>query len=398
MPGPLRVYLDSQDFSHLSPIHSKADEYLPTKEALLELRTRGVAQFVFSDIHIFECLSETQERAPEGMARIKAILDLCGKHNLPNSGSIIEYEIKKLAAVKGYYHEPIVLTKDWFPDFPAPTDLLDLSAAMKEQAEKLPNSTRSQRRFATKMMRKELRNRINGKKFQAALKELTVTYPIRPSDSDRIMRVFEGKADEEELVNIIKDGLRDVGLFCKWTVANWDEGNPLIRTLRDVGSDFHSSLLNLYDDTRTFHAHAKETGFNKNSDAMVAEQFRSTRDEMFYNIAQSLAKELLNINVPEKALHINPGDTPSLYSLFEYLSLVMRQSTPEQRARNPHNKRSSDYVDGLHALFLPLADIFRADNQSQAQLRKIGKSQAAKLAPSLKDLPSFIENMAANRG
>lgn len=398
MPLPLKVYLDSQDFSRFSANHAEASEYLPIKRALLDLRRRGVAEFVFSDIHVYECLPVDPKHGQEGMARIEAIVELCGQSNLPASGNVVEYELKKLAAARGCYRSPVLLSEDWFPEFElGEVSAFDMKAVMKSEIAKQPGISRIQRRMALKNAKKERRRMTLEEANQAGLKDLLAKYPIRKSDVSRILGIIRGTVSHGELIYVIKDGLREITSFCKWAIENWAEGEVFIRNLRDASMNFHTAAIRFYDDMRGLHEKSRWILTSEQMSAMLVDTFEKTRKDFLSSSPTVLAKQLLGIDVPAEVLRVSSEETPSLYSAYDYLLRVMFQSVPEKNARNPNKKRASDFSDGMHAIFLPMVDVFRADTQSQALLGQQGVTQRAKLAPSLRELPSFIERMAAAR-
>lgn len=398
MPEPLKVYLDSQDFSRLSGTDPMALEYVPTKEALLDLRHRDVAKFLFSDIHVFENLPTNPERASEGIARIDVMVELCGKHNLPSSSAVIEYEIKRQAAAKGYYRGSVIQPEDWFPDFDLDTKgTVDISAIMKAEAAKYPELQRWQRRAAVKKALKGRRSMSLDEANQVGLKELMAKYPIRKSDTTRLLAFLRGDLRRNELMDVVKDGLRDIALFGRWYVDNWMEGQPFVQSLRDGGADFHASLSRFYDDMRHVHVSVKDSHAMEDVSAVIATTFKQVREEFLDRGPRTMAERILGLSLPEGVLRMNPEDMPSILSMYDYLSRVLLQSAPKEHARNPHKKKPSDFSDGMHAIFLPMVDVFRADAQSQALLGQQGTKQRSKLAPTLKDLPTFIERMAESR-
>ncbi|RUL78776.1 hypothetical protein [Dyella choica] len=397
MPAPLRVYLDSQDFSRLSAMHAEAAEYLPVKKALLDLRHRGVAEFVFSDIHIFECLPVEQTHGQEGQARIDVLVELCGRNNLPAFGNVIEYELKKLAAAKGYYRHPVRLSKDWFPEVEIDLSAFDRDTTMKVDAAKYQGTSRAQRRVALKNARKKRRSMTMEEANHAGLQDILARFPVRKADVPRMLGIFRGTVSQRELIHVIREGLSDVASFCRWIIEHWAEGESFVRILRDVAVNFHASMVWLYDEMRGLHQQAKGIHTGEEMSVLVGAMFEETRERFLSSGPGSLAEQLLSIDVPVRGLRMSPEETPSLYSAFDYLSRVLFQSAPEKNARNPRKKKPSDFLDGMHAIFLPMVDVFRADAQSQALLSQQGEKQRDKLAPSLKDLPAFIERKAASR-
>ena len=92
MQEAIVVYLDSQDFSKLSDVRA-GPSTLTIKDELLELKRRGIARYVFSDVLVFECLPVRIEDAHLSLARFELITELCDGDFLPPFSEIIRFEL-----------------------------------------------------------------------------------------------------------------------------------------------------------------------------------------------------------------------------------------------------------------------------------------------------------------
>lgn len=396
MKAPLRVYLDSQDFSRMSPSHPDYKSTLAIKQELLKLSRLGVAQFLFSDIHVFECLPTDPLKSGEGLERMRTIVELCGKNNLPASTSLMVHELRKLSAQDESYRKlgRIELSTDWFPEFEMPlTEAIDWRAICRKQLSET-NLPRNQRRALEKKVMASRTSIAKQDLVDAGLQSFLQKFPFRPQDVDSLVDYVKGKKGRETLGQLVKNGLDDLILFSEWLVANWETGQPLVSNLRAVGKGFSRNLEDFYDKMQALFNESTlpDQLVESNVNRVMKEQY----GKLFADQGRRLANRLLNVTLSESdpRFFVSQDVTPCLYAAYTFMFGLLKKSSSIDRARNPHKKKESDFADGMHIFFMPRVDLFRADKFSSSLIRDLKIFPSVRVVDSLKCLPDEINKMA----
>src|SRR5687768_8913358 len=100
---PVTVYLDTQDYSRFGDVvrGRGPKEIEEVFSRLQELRTRGVAQFVYSMPILSELLQYDANFEETSLAKARAIEELCGGAALLFPGRLIEREAATFAQSVG---------------------------------------------------------------------------------------------------------------------------------------------------------------------------------------------------------------------------------------------------------------------------------------------------------
>lgn len=203
--GSVTVYLDSQDFSNFCPSSAAFSRVARVRGELLELKSSGMARFVFSDTHIFEAMPTDPTYARGGLERMRTIASWCGGSNLPSSIGLMEFELKQMIGIQA------TLTTDWFPDFdfPAPSREMIREAT---RALDSPYLNRATRRALEKKISSGQTGMTQRDAAESA-RDFAAKYPFLRNDAAAVERYFARTGPWSSVKESVKAGLRDIAGF-----------------------------------------------------------------------------------------------------------------------------------------------------------------------------------------
>lgn len=394
LAAPLDVYLDSQDYSRLA---SGRPEHERTHEALVTLRNAGLARYLFSDVLLFECLPVDPANATVSLARIATMANLTQGAHLPGSGNLMDFELDKLLLQARGQGKMPRLSREWFSAAGWDDDpLQEARTKFVGDLRATRGLSRNERRAAIKRASRTIAKTSKEEWVAAGLSVLFENNPLRQEDEARVLYALRKRAPSNVFHEIIRDGLRDIVNFAGWAVRNWKQARIFIDGLRTPGLGVQSTMVEFADRMRTMHV--------ETNGAFAQEQLAKVAEASFQEwlVRAPVQRLAARGNVPAEVLAklppISVATTPSLYAAHDFYSRVMLESAREVNPRNPGKKKPSDFADGLHALYLPHVDIFRADRFAATLLRRSPALGSTLVCESLEDLPSLIESLAATRG
>jgi hypothetical protein len=400
MGNPLIVYLDSQDFSRFSPSSGEYDKYLPIMDELLQLKAEGIAQFVFSDIHIFEAFPVDLTARELGIERIRTIQKFCDGNNLPSSSEIMELELQRVAVKDPRFKRRFSLNehKDWFPkfNFPEP-DKKNYARVLKQQAFQHAKNRHDRRRLVSEARSALLKRNLSDETVNLVMAEFMHKFPFLQKDEPVIANYFRGQANWTDMQSAVKRALRDIVSFSEWLASNWDQGEKFIESLREREANFSKSSITFYTQMKALNAELEPTISREKLDAIMKKTIIQRRPVTQKKMLLKLAKDLLKIDLDptDERFQLTESDTPSLLAFHRFCFEVLATSGVAEKPRNPlkHNSKS-DYADAMHVMFVPRVNVFRGDKFSSGILRRVYQRDDFCVVDSIWDLPNVIKTMA----
>lgn len=381
MARPLVVYLDSQDFSKLSPSHRQHPDFKEIKRNLISLRDQGKARYVFSDVHLFECMPVERSQSHYGLERVRTIAELCGRNSLSSVTTVIEEE---LAALMG---TPQARTwEEWFPHF-------HVEAPNREEInQEVINdlgSNRKLRRAMAKVLRKKGGSRADGEEFA---RRFVQEYPFMEGGKTVLRRYIEGRRSWEDVLKALYDGMRDIVPFSEWMVENWEHGQKFVMGLRQGNERAQRTLID-------FHMKMKASYLTSGLQPdMVTNILKSVYEGERKKYISSFARDLSQNpeSLSERALSeltVNKfeAEAPSLNCALSLLFEIFYHTSLPKNPLNPNKRSGSDLADALHIFHAPRADILRADKFACSIMARLDGVGSTVFCESLVELPVLIE-------
>lgn len=398
-PSPVRIYLDSSDYSVLSDPMKQAREAPGVLEELLQLRDTGQAEFFYSGAHITE-MAPTEARYTDAAIRRSAVMvQLCGTNCMIHHSTLFQAEISVALGLSECVQDPIDRAGQWFPHVGemSPVSAADHLLALRTNITELfPNANRAEKRRAQRKLTKKGALRPSAQSSIARgiaasdLREILALYPMRQDAARAFARYAAGEATADEANAAFESSLRDPRWMMQWFAQRHGEVSPFVAWARGPAADFADKMGNL----STIASSASDNpDFDDTFRGSLygPQKWALWQDKMLLAIASRVAAEkrtgaTLDVATVDAKC---PGLSTGIRSLHS-ASRAIISSTP----RNP---KGSDFVDGLHAVYVPYVDIFRADGfmavHVAAQAKRFGTVVAAKLS----NLPAILRQRDALR-
>jgi hypothetical protein len=391
---PLRIYLDSSDFSVLSdPARLSDRTLLSTKERLLHWSKSQEVEFFYSPLHIAEMAPTKAEYTPAATARSKLLFELCGPNTFANFLEIIDSEV--LTLVRGDAPlDPSRRDGKWFPydlpdtflsetkilnmDFLAP-HIAKLDRKKRREVERNPS-------LRTKLLAAvaELADRTKDE----AIAEIMTTRSVERMDAEVMREYSLGRLPEIKALAYLKSRLCNPSFLVQQCETNFEDMTFLFDWLRGPSDTFNNSLLETIRVATNWRSHPEY-------DSIVPTIKQSLTEEGLRGNSLILLKQL-SINITEKyGLSLDPlvaisdfiRNAPGLYT---YASIAIESSWPSF-TNQPRQTKSSDTVDLWHSFYAPYVDVYRTDGFMAPMVKKYSSEFGTSVVGKLTELIDVVE-------
>ncbi len=384
---PLRVYLDSSDYSVLSDPAKAAREAPGVLEVLLTLRDTGQVEFFFSAAHLTEMAPIQPSYTQAAIKRGNMLVELCGGNCMVHLQSLFRAEVSVALGLSPNYFDPIDRDGKWFPEGVAQmspvTAAERLHTIQNTIADVLPNANRAQKRQVQRKLTKgkKLRPAVQSELVQRAavvdLSEILSTYPMRPDAARILARYFAGDASAAAATAAFESSLRDPRWMMQWFEKHHEKLTPFISWARGPAIHITEKLRELSNSIQLARANSLITA--ENLPAMLeSRKWEEWQTNMLVGITNRFIED------------IKPGSTLDAATIDMQcpgISTAIRSSHAAWRSvtfEKPRNPKESDFVDALHSMYAPYVDIFRTDafmaNHVAKQVARLNTSVVSKLS------------------
>ncbi|MEG1926714.1 MAG: hypothetical protein RR415_13315 [Ruthenibacterium sp.] len=367
---PLRVYLDSSDYSVLSNSRKMTSEHEGIRARLLEYSRSGDVEFRYSAAHICEMAPVAPEATENAVARTQFMVELCGSRCFRSLPDIIQEEKKVFLKGLGGIACTTSDAGDWFPPIEAVFEPLrirqggHLERRFQTEVEGW-GCNRKQRRLVARRCIKNgvFRHGIEQSLLEGAknnIQEILRSYPMQENHALTLWRFVMGKATETQAKNAFLASLRDPVWMTRWFINHFDQMSPVGRWFREPSEKVYRAVSEARDAAQHVRRQYEAAGldFTKISgidDVRTVENLEKFLLEMFTTFGfTSPNGEGLNIDSLKSLRQAAPGLSTMLEVAVAIGFSSMRPS--------PRNPLESDFVDVAHAIYAPYVDIFRADS------------------------------------
>ncbi len=396
---PLRVYLDSSDYSVLSD-PDKAEREVPGVLATLRrLKDAGAVEFFFSAAHLTEMAPVQPDYADAALRRGSMLVALCGGNCLVHHETLFRAEVSAALGLSSILYDPTDRTGKWFPEGAAemsPVTEADQLRSIKSTIDDvIPNATRAQRRQAQRLLTKggklrpAFRDALQRGAVEGDLTEILAVYPMRPVDARVLARYVAGTATAAEATAAFESSLRDPRWMMQWFDRHHDKLTPFVSWARGPAAqltDKVREMARLVESMRANPLLTEETLSSMYGPAKWEER----QTTLLLGITNKLAGSLkpgatLDIALIERHC---PGISTAIRSMHAAWRSITFDS--------PRNPKESDFVDALHAAYAPYVDVFRADSFMAPHVAKQVARFGTTVAPKLSLLPEILRQRGAS--
>ncbi len=384
MSTTIKVYLDSSDFSVLSDIKKKTSESVAIADQLFRWSDSGDIQFVFSGVHLTEMAPLRTADSKAAEARADLLERLCRRNAMLSSDKVIHAELQYLKDSSTTAFNTYSAIGEWFPDVGHFVEQIDVQEILDIAIAEI-GLNRKQRRdlgqiSKNKLSESKMRAYLPSKILEnGGLDTLMASYPMTQANAQTIMRFLLDEGTKEEAETAFLESLRSPGTFVRWFEKNRGTFNPFVESFRRPGREM---LAKIEDTLRDFNA-LRGQSFAQVDYDLTAARWRKMQDELLCSAVMNAMQEAFpDFKGGVSASRIDQY-CPGMSTFFRTIHSAIRDSLGRANQRRPS---SSDYVDGLHALYAPYVDIFRADSYMSQHIKMHVSRHETTIVPNLSQL------------
>jgi hypothetical protein len=398
---PIRVYLDSSDFSLLSDPRRTSTQNVDLLDQLKAWRSKGIVTFHFSGIHLSEVAPLEATYADAAQRRADLIVELCERNALISQDRLFGNELAIATGSKSVAMPAHSAKGEWYPEGVAeisPVSSLEMATNIKEAILEGAPNREARRKAARKALRagrprKQLLLSIISGAREGSLEEILQKYPMREQDARVISRFVVGDATAEDASSAFQESLRDPRWMMLWFERHHDQLTPFIEWTRSPARTVVASLQEMARMAAEIRQTDAMAGTSLADAIMSASKWASQQDELLLRIATRLCKELLNLPPTELTAKRIDKCCPGLSVGVRSLHSAWWTATQ----KNPRPPKLSDFPDALHAMYAPYVDIFRADSFMTQHIAKFATNYGTTVVPKLEQLPNAVRVALAAR-
>ncbi|WP_156116543.1 hypothetical protein [Massilia sp. 9096] len=386
---PIKIYLDSSDFSKLSDLSKQSPEYAQVRDYLVRQRNEGVINMYFSEVHVLEAAPISPSAIPAAIGRLRTIKELCGKNCVTHPIDVCRNELSEENSL-----DSVSVVRSDGTWIPSSFDVSEIVPNVEQiiMAE-LENLSRAARRKYSK----------SGKPTSHAYTELTQLYNGDIAELAKKLplsidaaRVFErymlGKASRNDALKAVQDSVTDLVIFGHWHEREWSAASDLLKHVRKSGENFKSTLL---EARRQFdHLITPDSGLGSTLKKSLPSPSQVTKKVMDARIGKIATEVAHSMGIVPRSMidpwQVAPGTSCSIRLAIQ----VGHRSVLHSPPRAPSH---SDFPDIYQAIYLPYVDIFRADRFMASQLSECNLPFSTAIAENFLQLPLKIREVLEAR-
>lgn len=392
---PVRVYLDSSDFSVLSNPNCCTEELTSVLTQLRHWVNENRIVCCFSGTHLCEMAPLDVAYSDAAESRASLLVELCGRNALISQDRLFSGELKnalRLTENLPVAHSPV---GNWYPggvEFVLPIDKFEIAAEIQDVIQG-SGLSRTQRRAAQRKAfkggkpRPAMNAAILTNARTGALDEILENYPMRPEDARVLSRYAAGDATAQEAKTAFEESLRDPRWMMQWIGKNGALLNQFTSWIRGPAASMQKHMNDMVQNSASVRQCDANFGTTLADSFFSSSEWLTLQDKLLHSIAVRMSKEFLSHDASELSVSSIDKDCPGLSVGIRSLHSAW-WSTTSPRPRSP---KLSDFPDGLHAMYAPYVDIFRADTFMAPHIAKACNRFGTKVVSKLARLPSAIQ-------
>ncbi|MEV1965827.1 hypothetical protein ABZR56_05110 [Pseudomonas aeruginosa] len=371
---PTVIYLDSSDYSTLTrpSLEPAQNQQLA---ALRALKKRKDVIFVYSGAHIAEMSPLEEQYASAGVARTALMVELCGRTTMISYDRLIKAELLRLVERDPAPVDVLDTNGGWFPDMGSlmsPLDELDIPGIVQEEVDK-HQMNRKARRILQKSMSKQGGFRSNFEKTTGEMldfTELLKKVPMRKRDAAVLKRYVLGTATRAQADQAFLESLRDPTFMSQWFIHNHHQLGAVVEWIRKPAQQILASCQQTLDDLNDQLAQLSKSEHAEAMHSVRGERWTKLKKQGMLDIVNHLLESLLPEASKCEDASLIERYCPGLFVCVNAFYTSLHKSFGE----NGRKPKASDFVDLIHALYIPYVSYFRADRYMCGVLQPLAEA------------------------
>lgn len=379
---PLRIYLDTSDYSRFADIGYRNEPGLAEILSFLrEKKEQGLIELRFSAVHLFEFLKDPSQR-DLALRKVRIMEELCDDRTFRFFGNVFDLEREALRSGTDPASRVISNEGEWLP-LVEPDDFFSLDTVIREVQERLPMFDAAQ-----------LRELIRSPEAAAFVKKgMSQEWPLaNVYGSNMIDRFLTDSVSGREMAREVIKGFAKPSILIEHYLEGKTDARKVFSVLAGPEQNLQRSLVQAREELKPHIEFVLGLG-DKDTLKKVRQYVKNLRlfdssasylgsGELPAHFQEALGQDRFLKELPALSTHYNVL-TAYLRDLF-YPSTVL----PEIK--------ESDAGDILHATYLPYVDLYRTDGRFGALMNSVAKPSTVKVVPKLHQLRGAIEEKLKN--
>ncbi|MGR3964835.1 hypothetical protein FW800_10245 [Pseudomonas sp. 910_23] len=387
---PILIYLDSSDYSVLSKPNLVESE-LQQLTALRALKRSGDAIFVFSAAHISEMSPLDKKYAMAAVERTNLLVELCDRNALISFDRIMKAELTCLVTQSQELVDVHDSNGGWFPEMGSlisPLEEIDFAGALKSEMDMHTMNRNMRRVLKAGMTNKRglFRSDLEKRYGPADYSELNRKIPMRSQDFTVIKNYILGRASRTQADRAFLESLRDPHYMAQWFIQYHEQlgaiGEWVRRPARNLLESCEITLTNL-------RAYLSDLSGEEHSEArsvLSGARWSELKSQGVIDIVNRLLSLTLPEAPPCNNVAVIEKYCPGIYVCINAFYDSLQNSFTER----PRKVKSSDFVDIIHALYIPYVSYFRADKYMCSVLQPLAQPFGTQVVASPAQLISVM--------
>jgi hypothetical protein len=383
---PVRVYLDSCDYSVLTNPSQQSAKSIEVCEKLRCWAKSGEVEFVFSGAHLSEMAPLDASYAPAAAARADLLVELCGRKSFISCDRLLAFEIMSIYQPLDCKELVLSRNAEWFPDIGDFISPLKVVNQTVNEIGKQHGLNRQQLRELKLRLFKDSQLGLTND-ISDSYRGILASYPMREQDAKIISQYVLGTVTAERVKEAFLESLRDPRWMMCWFATNFEKLTPFSSLVRAPSQALRTLVQNVATQIVNLRNSEKSFGSNYVSGYLASSNWKKAQDKLFVNVATRLQTEFLKFDAPEPTVEILDEKCPGFSAFIRSFLWSVRSSVSE----SPRSPKDSDFVDAIHAMYAPYVDVFRADSYMTPHIQRQVSRHGTIVAPNFNTLLSAIE-------
>ena len=394
---PIRLYLDSSDYSVLSDPKRRTPDLFNLLSQLRAWIEEGKVQCVFSGTHLSE-MAPLNGAIDAAERRADLLSDLCGQNALVSQDVLFTKEFRVALGQQNVGVTAYSGRGDWFPggsldvlpledvsiagEIHLAVDKMQLNRKEKRKAKRFALRDGKPRRSVQEMLKKNARI--------ASLEEILAVYPMRPQDARILGRYVVGDVTKEEANEAFLNSLRDPRWMMQWFRQHHVKMTAFTEWIRDPAKTITDNFLKISQEIALVRSNDKLLG-RKTAD-VTSNQWTLWQDDLLVSVSHKLAAALLG----EPSVSFTAEDIDQSCPGLSTGIRALHSAWWSAMVATPRKPKLSDFPDALHAMYAPYVDVFRADSFMAPYIKRYSARYGTQVVPKLTLLKSTIDTLMSS--
>lgn len=216
--------------------------------------------------------------------------------------------------------------------------------------------------------------------------EILQMYPMKEEDMQVLGAYTLGRASIEEAEAALRESLRDPRWMTRWFAQRHEMLTPIIEGLRRPSRNLQASMKEAATRYSNM-AEPKQVAGAGSEGGIPRDYWLRKQQEMLVSTARILLDKM---DVLPAGSILRPEQIDARSPGFAVCIRAMHSSLRDSVGKNAREPKASDFIDCIHALYVPYVDIFRADSYMSGHIAPLAAKHGTAVVQKLRNLPAEI--------